>query len=1078
MKPRWKRIPAFLMVLMLMLSSQSSVWAQIEATPQPVQTEEASAPAESSGDQGTPATDEENTEATETSTDVSEEPETDDPSVQPQEQISGYVLEPFTYDATTSQMTVTLTFPVGFSAQANPGFDPDFISLTSVGYGDGTFSVDSLVSASSNEFSVAIDQSTNSIKLTTVNTFTVTTSPLVLTLVFDAPITWNACVTAASNYTPEMYLELYNNGSPWYYHDFTVYGDECIGTGYPVAEWVEYDIRDQEIGIYLDVPETIPAGSVVTITYQTDKLVASTAPVLVYSYNSSTGMDEPIGTAVAADGVITITFNQSGDISGWDDWAQFTIPATLLFTCEPEQSGTETGEFVFVADPGGTFTQDSAPILCNANAPSKTGEWSTDSEDNDIIIWTIDTGDMFTDSWMNDWNYSGTFTFDCNTIDIKVITGDDYDYDCYTDGFWVDFYGETPLRGTVTIAAYPNPEAVSYLNCATIYSSPSGQGPGIASNTTGWGGKVCYELFPEGGGDFIEKTVDKATAVSGETVTYTVVVTTTSDTWSDITLTDPLPEGFTLDPASVTCAVDGEEFAGDPCYTLNGNTLTVTALPASVDMDGWIDYQSGPATITLTFSGIVTGEPGDTITNQACSMRTYETNNSRPESITAGDPTIPGGGQICATASTRILGAVTPAPVTFVDFDCDVTPEVGVPEDGNGISYTTEGDIVPGGTVTVYATIDPDINTWGDLTGTGWMPVDGQSHVISQTFHISDKDCRTPVVPIVTFTEATCTSDAKAEASPVTGVGYGTVTEIGAGKTYILYATIDLTKNVWGDLTGTGWVPVDGDPSSVRITHTFAEAPDCRTPLVPGITFTEATCTTDATLSVEPVDGIGYATVTEIGAGKTVVIYATIDITENFWGDLTGTGWVPVDGDPSTVVVTHTFADAPDCRTPLVPGITFTEATCTTDATLSVEPVDGIGYATVTEIGAGKTVVIYATIDITKNVWGDLTGTGWVPVDGDPSTVVVTHTFAEAPDCTTPSPSPSPTVPAATPTEPGATPTEPAATATATQAVTGLPNTGSGNDGIGTALLGSALVMVAAAVVLAGIRVRRSGSES
>ena len=885
MKQGWKRFSALLLVVMMLASSQANVWADIQSTPVVEPTQEVEDNNQSSSN--TPEAQESGTVPASETPVSDDDLDADDPAVQPLANISNYSIGALSYDAVTGNVTIPLTFSDGFSGSKED-------SLTLNWNGDGaTFEMVSFVSASSNEFDVEFDADNQALRLELVDDLTVSGSDLVLTLIVGTTITWDACTDTPSGYPTSAWGTISDSVDRYTSGMVEVTGPPCPGTGIPEVYSTVYTFGDQSLYVSMLLPKVFAPNAIVTITYPADQLVVSPQPVPVYAYDYGQQRSVQIGTVEAADGVITITFNEASTTGVWAGFIDVTISASLIYSCENDQATADIDQMTFVAVPGLTSVQKATTVLCNAEAPSKSGAWSTDDEGNDVIVWTVDSGDLFSGGSIYDsvWMATGDtmFTFDCDSLQVELLSGDDYDVQCYPDYpyfFAVDLYGDTPVRGIVTINAYPEDGFTSYVNCASVSSGPSVQGFSVASTATGWGGFPCFELFPDGGGDSITKSVDKETARSGDTVTYTVVATTTSDRWQSVTLTDPLPEGFTLDPASVTCVVDGEEYASDPCYTLDGNTLTVTALPASVDMDGWIDYQSGPATITLTFNGIVTGEPGDTITNQACSERTLPTEGDQgPKLLSVGDPTIPGGGVICATASTRILGAVTPAPVTFVDFDCDVTPQVVVPEDGNGISYTIEGDVERGGTVTVYATLDSDINTWGDLTGTGWTPVDGQSHVVSQTFHISDKDCRTPVVPIVTFTEATCTSDAKAEASPVTGVGYGTVTEIGAGKTYILYATIDLTKNVWGDLTGTGWVPVDGDPSSVRITHTFADAPDCTTPspspTVPAATPTEPGATPTepgATATATATQGVTGLPNTGSGSGNigTVMLWSAL----------------------------------------------------------------------------------------------------------------------------------------------------------------------------------------------------------
>lgn len=212
------------------------------------------------------------------------------------------------------------------------------------------------------------------------------------------------------------------------------------------------------------------------------------------------------------------------------------------------------------------------------------------------------------------------------------------------------------VRATITYHTYPieGENSTSFKNCVGILSSPRLGGGGhfrTNSATNGWNGGACYELFRTDGGDFIEKTVDKATAQSGETVTYTISVTTSSDYWGRIDLQDEFPAGFTLDESSIECSATVPDHLSDPCYAIIDNTLVVSAMGYGSTSWEWI---APPITFTVSFSGVVIGSAGDVIENEACSKR-------QPPEIVAimavgvGDLYIPNGGVICSLSVTTII---------------------------------------------------------------------------------------------------------------------------------------------------------------------------------------------------------------------------------------------------------------------------------------------------------------------------------------------------------------------------------------------------------------------------------------
>lgn len=176
-------------------------------------------------------------------------------------------------------------------------------------------------------------------------------------------------------------------------------------------------------------------------------------------------------------------------------------------------------------------------------------------------------------------------------------------------------------------------------------------------------------------------------------MTYTVSVETTAYEWETITLTDELPAGFTLDPASVQCSVVPVEYESDDCFTVSGNKITVEA--RAIDDRETYQFISSPAVITLQFSGTVAGDPGAIIENEACSIRTLW--QVRPLSV--GDPTIPGGGEICESAAVQIempatTATPTPSPTATGTEDPNPTATTipGTPDASSGATSRADSD--------------------------------------------------------------------------------------------------------------------------------------------------------------------------------------------------------------------------------------------------------------------------------------------------------------------------------------------------------------------------------------------------
>ncbi|MCO5218122.1 MAG: hypothetical protein M9909_04695 [Thermomicrobiales bacterium] len=634
---------------------------------------------------------------------------TDESLVQPAAEIeSGFTLDPLMYSAIDNTLTVSLTLNAGFNAEAD---DVILLGWSSDGY--AVAEIVSFVSSSSGDVTAYLIPESQSIAIEFTVAVTIN-DPETVTLNFSLHIPWEDCGVYAASYTPEVSYSVFTTTDDWQYQSIMVKGETCPGTGEVSAWSVQHNQYSQDFEIYLDLPEVLVAGQQVTVTYPVDKLQVTPGTYGVFILWET----EPIGEAVVGDGVVTITITDSGPLNKdiLDLSALIEVPATRMFDCEATQDGYLIGELTFVANPGGTFTQ-AHRALCDPVPSDLVGEWATDEQGNPYIIWTIDTGSVVDGETVQFWSIPPLVPqFDCDSLIVSMISAGSYDaFYCDPWGLLIEIQGEGVMRARVTINAYPVADYSPQSSGLMIYT----RFPRVFTDTGAieWPSIVLidriYELFPENGGDFITKSVDRAEVRDGDRVTYTVTASTTSNQWSDITLTDVLPAGFVLDPDSVECVVDVEAFLSDPCYTLVDTTLQVIVRAEPIVEEEWPHYTyylAGPVTITLTFSGTVTGTPGTVITNEACSERTRAEGEPQVATLSMGDPTYPGGGVICDAGVTTIIGddpvpPATPSPTATNPAPTETVPATETPIATETPAVTPTETVTPEGENTLIVTI-------------------------------------------------------------------------------------------------------------------------------------------------------------------------------------------------------------------------------------------------------------------------------------------------------------------------------------------------------------------------------------
>lgn len=596
------------------------------------------------------------------------------------------------FDVATNTLNISVTFDDGFSAAAG-----DSIVME---YGWSLELQPSSQATLTNipQASVALDADNLKVIITFTEAYSVAGTSVTGTIAFPGEVYWLQCSTSVEPYTPSGDIWFFLPPSSSYASQTVTAAEECPGITAPTISWMDYDADtgDLEIEVLFSGPNA--AGEQVTLTYPVDKMVVSPGPVTVTRYSYELDRQVPVGTATASNGLITISFFDTGlgDVD-WTDYTELSMEAWLISgTCSDsgERQIIDVGDLTFVSNTGEEFVENVEVMLCNAAPMTKTGVFGTNVFGDPIITWTIDTGDVIGGAYIWDYMDDEALSIECSDpgIMVDVVSGSFSQDDvwCQPWGFDFPLYGSDTgdgpqiVRATITFVTTidTSMERNVYMNCAET-ASMGGENPSLArtSGSNGLGGEACFELFPENGGDFITKTVDKAIANPGETITYTVTASTTADNWNQINLIDPLPAGFAVDPTSITCVVEPAIFAVDPCYTLTDGQLVSSAVQMFDDSEENWGWHSGPVTITITMKGTVTAAQGETITNEACVERIIQGGGEGPDlaAMNMGDPTVPGGGIICASAVTTVPGPTpspSPTPTTV--------PVTRLPETGNG----------------------------------------------------------------------------------------------------------------------------------------------------------------------------------------------------------------------------------------------------------------------------------------------------------------------------------------------------------------------------------------------------------
>jgi hypothetical protein len=460
--------------------------------------------------------------------------------------------------------------------------------------------------------------------------------------------------------------------------------------------------------------------------------------------------------------------------------------------------------------------------------------------------------------------------------------------------------------GSLTVA--PSEHVVTSVNGEVVTASTT-YGPG--SYTISYAPAAGY-TFADGVTTSFDRTVKTATEDCGVVLAAPII---TQSKACDSAGTVSLP----ADGGGVSYVLDPNNGAGDirTWSTLAGGSFTVTATTSSPNQftatAGWV-LSDGNHTATWTGS--------------------------------------------LAKAAT----CTSPVRPTITEPTCLADGSFTLPTDGDGISYTKNGDVVT-------ASLADGYEFAGDLHGYT-VSADGRSATFTVTYQ-SPTGC-VLTAPTVSFTDPSCANQ-NAASYQVSGFDPATMSETVVGTatpgTSILVSFAPLGHYTFGDGAQTDW------------SHQFGQVQDCRalvSPVAPSLT--EPACTGpgshsdgSVTLADGP-DGVSYSY-----DQATQTVTATTDGGHKFDASLP-TGWTRVSDTEATYYVA--FTDPGDCLVQVAPGVSFTDDTCVDlgGAAVSTDNADQVDYVTSGTVAPGGTVTVTASPKA-----------GYVFADG--ATTTWTHTF-------------------------------------------------------------------------------------
>lgn len=646
------------------------------------------------------------------------------------------------YDELTGILTLDLTLFPGFAASAGDTIEVYYTS-DQITIAPGPHSVPGT------SMTVTADNSSELLTITFHEEVPAVTDEMqTVSVPLPAVVHFPACQPTGDEHVAT--AEITFLAGDYYSLTIEVSGETCPANGGVNVDDVQFSPEIGFVGILFSVTSnTDISGTVIRITYPEDTIVVEPGPVdvVIDYWDSSTVVSH--GTAVAGDGVITITFNDEVVAGNDREYGALYLRASLSTqTCDPDQ-GVYTqsiGRIVFVATPGGPFTSllptsETGPfqslIACNGAPASKVGELS---EDGTLVNWTIDTGHLINGATVYDGQFVGLDQFLCDSVVVTPESPDTtFTIDCDGDqwgGLSVYLYGEGIVRATITFSTLPSPEYSQdmYLNCAVI-SAGSGMTRTMArsTDTAGVGGTVCAWVFPDGAADVVTNDVSATEVYQGDELTFDVSFSTPTGIWWTMTLDDVLPSGFTA--TDITCDFSPADLAGGDCVVNDDNTVSVFLRRFAME-----EAQMEPGEISLRITGTVTATPGTELVSTACGERLLDVPMQTPILWHLNT------GPICASTSTMVLQVPstetpvptvvptetapptvipteTPSPTAAVDPTVPATPATsptmpvtpdptstsapvtGLPETGNGTSNASAAWMVAASAAMLMATL-------------------------------------------------------------------------------------------------------------------------------------------------------------------------------------------------------------------------------------------------------------------------------------------------------------------------------------------------------------------------------------
>ncbi|MCA9859212.1 MAG: hypothetical protein KC438_05785, partial [Thermomicrobiales bacterium] len=407
-------------------------------------------------------------------------------------------------------------------------------------------------------------------------------------------------------------------------------------------------------------------------------------------------------------------------------------------------------------------------------------------------------------------------------------------------------------------------------------------------------------------------------------------------------------------------------------------TATATTAPPT---------NTATATATSTATNTATASATSTASNTATATAT-----STPTTAVPVAPDVTDGECLGGTWTAPSVDPVTTTGITYV-----VTQ---TPNAGNGWTYIVTATALPG-------------YTFGDLTGTGWVPTGDNEATYSDTVEPNLCIETVPVAPDVTDGECLGGTWTAPSVDPVTttGIAY-VVTQMpnaGNGWTYIVTATVQPGYE-WGDLTGTGWTEVNDETATysdtVEPNLCIDIIPPTPNTIEPGTDICVGGTYLPPVIVPGTTPGLSYTVVQQPSASNswTYIVRATIVVDGIAWGDLSGTGWIQ---ESATVAVYVGTVDPNLCSEiiPVKPTITGNECVDGVYVPPVVVPgkTPGVTYTVVQQPSPHNrwTYIVKATIVADGIGWGDLTGTGWVR---ESSTVATFTTTVVPKGCDLPKP--------------------------------------------------------------------------